>query len=511
MLRSGIIVAFYTLLSRILGLVRELFIADLFGSSAMADSVNVALKLPNLFRRIFGEGALSSVFVPIFNEKLLESRVKAENFASNVFWWLLIVLTVITIAIEYFMPHLMYLIAPGFYLDDDKFEITVLLCRISSPYLIFICLSAFLGGMLNSVGRFSAFAFAPIILNIAIVFITIYLGSFIDLGIAISYSVIIGGMLQLFFMFLCLVRAKLYIKMPYEFIQKDSDIRKLLRLFLPATISSGAAQINIFISQSIASFIPGSVSILSYAERLYQFPLSIIGIAFGTVLLPKLSKLYKIGERENIDITQNNAIKFGLFLSVPCSIGIMVLSHPIIYLIYQHGAFNSDDTINTAYALSAFSIGLPAFILAKIFTPIFYANLDTKTPMNITISSLIVNTVLNIILINIVGTIGVALGSSIAAWFNLWLLVRSTKKRGFLYISKDSKIFIGKMSISSFVLAVVIYGLYHFFFDLYYNSSVMISIFILSIMIFIGAASYIITAFITGIINRDMLKLKNIK
>lgn len=511
MLRSGIIVAFYTLLSRILGLVRELFIADLFGSTSMADSVNVALKLPNLFRRIFGEGALSSVFVPIFNEKLVDSKNKAENFASNVFWWLLIVLTVITISIEYFMPNLMYIIAPGFYLDGEKFEITVLLCRISSPYLIFICLSAFLGGILNSVGRFAAFAFVPIILNIAIVFITIYLGHYIDLGMAISYSVIIGGLLQLLFMFFCLIRAKLYIKMPYEFRQKDSDITKLLRLFVPATISSGAAQINIFISQSIASFIPGAVSILSYAERLYQFPLSIIGIAFGTVLLPKLSKLYKIGERKEIDITQNNAIKFGLFLSVPCSIGIMILSHPIIYLIYQHGAFNSNDTINTANALSAFAIGLPAFILAKIFTPIFYANLDTKTPMNITIVSLVINTMLNVILINILGTVGVALGSSIAAWINLWLLIRSTKRRGFLSISKDSKIFFYKMVISSFILAVVVYALYYFFYNLYYSASIMISIFILSIIIFIGVASYIITSFITGIIHRDMLKFKNIK
>lgn len=511
MLRSGIVVAFYTLLSRILGLARELFIADLFGSSSTADSVNVALKLPNLFRRIFGEGALASVFVPIFSAKLTNSKEKATDFASNVFWWLLIVLLILTCSIEYFMPHFMFIIAPGFQADKEKFEITVLLCRISTPYLIFICLSAFLGGMLNSVNRFSSFAFAPIILNIAIIAITIYLGDYIGFSIAISYSVIIGGLLQLIFMFFCARRAKLSIKMPYQFYQKDSDIRKLLKLFIPATISSGAAQINIFISQSIASFVPGAVSILSYAERLYQFPLSIIGIAFGTVLLPKLSKLYKTGKNDEIDKTQNNAIKFGLFLSVPCAIGIMVLSHPIIYLIYEHGAFNSDDTIKTANALCAFCIGLPAFILSKIFTPIFYANLDTKTPMNITILSLVINTILNIILIEFLGTIGVALGSSIAAWINLWLLASSTKKRGFFRISTDSKMFVFKLFLSSLALIVVVFILENFFHNLYYNSSIIVASLILSLTIFICAAVYMTMAFILGMITKNMLKLKNIK
>lgn len=511
MLRSGIIVAFYTLLSRILGLVRELFIANLFGSTSMADSVNVALKLPNLFRRIFGEGALSSVFVPLFSEKLVDSKNLAEKFASKVFWILLLVLVVLTCLMEYFMPNLMFLIAPGFHIDETKFEFTVLLCRITTPYLIFICLSAFFGGMLNSIGRFTSFAFVPIILNISIILITSYLDRYMNSALAISYSVIVGGVMQIIFMFLCVRSANLRIVIPKKFPNEDKDIKKMLKMFVPATISSGAAQINIFISQSIASFVPGAVSILSYAERIYQFPLSIIGIAFGTVLLPKLSKLYKTGNIDQIDTTQNDAIKFGLFLSIPCSIGIIVLSHPIIHIIYEHGAFNSDDTLKTSSALSAFAIGLPAFILAKIFTPIFYANLDTKTPMNITILSLTINTIINIVLIKITGTVGVALGSSIAAWINLFLLIKSTKKRGFFRLNKNMRTFLSKILTCSFCLTLIVYSAEYFCYDFYYSTSLIISVSALFFTIFVGALCYFSLAIILGIITRDMFKFKNIK
>lgn len=505
MLRSGFIVAFYTLLSRILGMAREIFISNLFGSGPVADSVNVAFKLPNLFRRIFAEGALSSVFVPIFNRKLTESQSLAENFASKVFWLLIITLIIIILIMQYFMPELMIIMAPGFQDNIDKFNLTILLCRITMPYLLFISMAAFLGGMLNSIGRFAAFAFVPVILNLAVIFGTLGLKEYMLPATAISYSIILGGSMQVIFMAIATKKADLHIRSLPVAISPDKDINKLLKMMVPATISSGAAQINIFISQSIASFIPGAVSILSYAERLYQFPLSIIGIAFSTVLLPKLSKLYKTGDIKQTDKTQNDAIKFALFLSLPCAFSLIVLAEPIIYLIYQRGAFTSDDTIKTATALAAFAAGLPAFILAKIFTPIFYANCDTKTPMKITINALLANTLLNIILMQFMAHVGIALGSSIAAWYNLYLLIKSTQKCGFFRLTDGTKKFIAKIFICSLLTSVLVAALSNLINDFFYNGTIILQIISMTILILFGILIHFSLCIISGVITKNLL------
>ncbi|MES2214852.1 MAG: murein biosynthesis integral membrane protein MurJ [Pseudomonadota bacterium] len=509
MLRSGFVVAFYTFLSRLLGLLRELFIANMFGSSSIADSVNVAFKLPNLFRRIFAEGALSSVFVPLFNEKLETSKLVAENFASKVFWSLLIVLILFVGLMQYFMPNLMIIFAPGFHLEEDKFELTVALCRITMPYLVCISIAALLGGMLNSIRKFAAFAFVPVLLNIVIITGGLGLQQYTLPSYAIAYSVTLGGIFQVLFMLCAAKRHHLNIK----FVSagySDPDIKKLLKLMLPATISSGAMQVNLFISQSIASFIPGAVSILSYADRLYQFPLSIIGIAFATVLLPELSKLYKSKDVDKIFTTQNNAIKFALFLAMPCAIGIILLSHPIICLIYEHGAFTSEDTTKTASALAAFGIGLPAFILSKIFTPIFYANQDTKTPMKITIYSLTANTLLNIVLMVPFGHIGIALGSSIAAWYNLWLLARSAKRNGHFVLIADVWRFIQKLLICSLALISSILSMQYVFGHHYYASSMLLQSTSIFATIIVSAVMYFGAARILGMYHtKFQIKLDN--
>lgn len=504
---SGIVVAFYTLLSRILGLFRELFIASMFGSSHTADAVNVAFKLPNLFRRIFAEGALASVFVPIFNHRMVESHESAQNFASKVFYGLLCALIILVFTMQLFMPYLMIIIAPGFNLDSDKFDTTVLLCRITMPYIIFISLSALLGSMLNSVGRFVAFAFAPVILNLAIIFGGLGLSKLISSEKAISYSIIFGGMLQLIFMWICAKRNSINITLPKITNNTDSkDIRTLLVRMIPATISSGAAQLNLFISQSIASFIDGAVSILSYAERIYQFPLSIIGIAFGTILLPTLSKLYKLGDKQQIFSMQNNAIKLALFLSIPCAIGIIILSHHITYIIYQHGAFTSSDTTKTAEAMAAFAIGLPAFILAKIFMPIFYANHDTKTPMKVTIYALTLNTLLNIILMIPFGQNGIALGSSIAAWYNLWLLIRYAKSHGYLSANHDIFIYLIKVYVCSIIMAALVLISNQYLHSYHYSDSLITRILSITLTIFLGITTYVVSAFLCKVFNKEHIK-----
>lgn len=497
--RSGIVVAFFTLISRIFGLVREQFVASLFGSTPMGDSINVAFKFPNLFRRIFAEGALSNVFIPIYNEKMLISKRAAGKFSGEVFTLLLFTLVIIIVLMQIFMPHLMLFIAPGFYSKKEKFELTVFLCRVTIPYLIFVSLTALLGGILNSVKRFAAFAFSPVILSVCVIICTLMLDNYIESTISISLSLIIAGILQVSFMFVCVKRADL--SFPIMFKPNDPDVKKLLVNMGPATISSGVQQLNLFISQSIASFIEGAISILSYADRIYQFPLSIIGTSFSTILLPELSKIYKSKDMVAATKVQNNAIRMGVLLSLPATFGIIILSHPIINVIYERGVFTAQDTINTAEAISAFALGLPAFILAKILTPIFYANGDTKTPLKITLFSIIINTGMNLLLMDSLKHIGIAVGTSIAAWYNLGLLYSYTKKQDKLHIELDVKFFCGKVLLCCALMSLIIGLIKYYCLEYFYSEHLIVKVCTLACTITIGIIIFFGSAYLLKVVK----------
>ena len=499
--RSGVVVAFFTLISRIFGLVREQFIASLFGSTPMGDSINVAFKLPNLFRRIFAEGALSSVFIPIYNEKMLISKKAANNFSGEVFTLLLLTLIVIIALMQIFMPQLMLFIVPGFHGKKEKFELTVFLCRITIPYLIFVSLTALLGGILNSVKKFAAFAFSPVILSICVIIFTLTFDHYIESTISISLSLIMAGILQVSFMFVCVKRADL--NFPIIFNPSDPDVKKLLINMGPATISSSIQQLNLFISQSIASFIEGAISILSYADRIYQFPLSIIGTSFSTILLPELSKIYKSNDIVAAKKIQNNAIRMGLLLSLPATFGIIILSHPIINIIYERGVFTSQDTTNTAEAISAFALGLPAFILAKILTPIFYANGDTKAPLKITLFSIIINTGMNLLLMDSLKHIGIAVGTSIAAWYNLGLLYSYTTKQNKLHIEAGIKLFCGKILLCCILMSIIIALIKHYYLEYFYSEYLLIKVCMLGSTIAVGMGAFFGTAYLLKAVNYD--------
>lgn len=472
LLKSGIIVAFFTLLSRFFGLARELFVAYSFGAGATADCVNVAFKFPNLFRRIFGEGALSAVFIPIFNEKLIESKKSARIFSGEIFVLLLLTLVVITGAMQLFMPYLMFIIAPGFYQSAEKFDLAVLLCRITMPYLIFVSITALFGGMLNSIRKFAAFAFVPIIMNISVIAVTMALQGNLPAELGIAWSLIIAGILQVAFMFFCLYKNGL--TFPLLFKPEDKSVRKLVRNMGPATMSSGAQQLNLFISQSIASFLPGAVSVLSYADRLYQLPLALIGITFGTILLPELSRIYKKKHFEEANALQNRVTQVAMLISIPAFVGLLSLSHPIIHLIYERGEFTAGDTTKAAGALAAFSFGLPAYVLAKILIPIFYANQDTHTPFKITLYTIVINTSLNIALMIPFGHVGIAAGSSIAAWCNVYLLSRFARRYGNFTLTKDTYLFICKVGLASLVMAGFILLMDGIFSKHFYNDKLAI-------------------------------------
>jgi putative peptidoglycan lipid II flippase len=477
--KSGFIVACCTFLSRIFGLTRELFIAAVFGTGSAADSVNVAFKLPNLFRKIFAEGALSLVFIPIFNQKLTSSEKDAKRFAGEVFGFLILVLFALIFLMEVFMPQIILILAPGFHHTKEKYELTILLSRITMPYLIMISLVALYGGILNSIGKFFAFAFSPVIMNIVIISFAFFLKNRLLPEFAISIALVIAGILQLFFMLISVYKSGMLFKIHIS--KPDDDAKILAKGLGPAILTSGVAQLNLFISQSIASFIPGAVSILSYAERIYQFPLSIIGIAFGTILLPQLSQLYKMQKFTEAHKMLNEAIKISLFLSIPCLFGIYALKFEIINIIYQRGAFTEQDTISTANAMAAFAVGLPAFILAKVLMPAFYARNDTKTPMRLTIYSLSLNTILNIVLMYPFEHIGIALGSSIAAWVNIYFLAKYSD----LHLKKNIISEIVKTLISSVMMVICIYILKYLLHDqIYFGSALLKASYLLAIIIF---------------------------
>lgn len=505
LIRSGVIVAVFTLLSRIFGMLRELFIATTFGTTALADAVTVAFKLPNLFRRILGEGALASVFVPIFTEKLRHSQKNANIFASKVFLCVMIIALGLFCIIEFFMPEIMMLLAPGFTSNPDKFQLTVSLCRITMIYLLFITLTALVGSMLNSVGRFAPFAATSIIMNIVIIGGTIWLSNYIENYYAIAFSIVIAGILQLGFIFFSAYRAGLKITIP-KLYSEDQDIRKLVKLMVPATISAGALQINLFVSQSISSFIPGAVSILSYADRLYQLPMSIIGVSFATVLLPTLSKLYKSHEVKKARQTQTNAIKIGFFLTMPCCAALIVLAQPMISLIYEYGAFTQQDTINTSYAIAAFSLGLPAFVLSKIFMPIFFAHHDTKTPMKITVQTIASNIVLNLILMQYYGFVGIALGSSISSWIGVYFSVRYTKRFGYFTLTGELVMFLMKLIFCAMIAAIAMFCGYLYMSEMFQEDQIFDRAMIVFSSLGMGFGVYIILSLASGVVSWERIK-----
>lgn len=504
-IKSGLVVAIFTFISRIFGLLREIVIGSFFGTNMFADCVNTAFKFPNLFRRIFGEGALASSFVPIYSSDLQVSEARGAKFASEVYTLLFVVLVVLTILIQIFMPQIMTLLAPGFAKDPAKFEMSILLCRITIPYMIFISMSALLGGMLNSHGRFFPFAFVPVILNITIMIACLFKGDDTAMAKYISIGILVGGLCQFLFMYASARQAKIEFKfVRLKTLSRDSWL--FLKNMVPATIGSSVTQINLFISQAIASFSPGAISILSYSDRIYQFPLSIIGICFGTVLLPSLSALHKSGEKEEALKLQTKAIKLSLVLSFACVAGIISLAHPIMHIIYERGAFTSLDTIKTADTIAIFAIGLPAFIINKVLTPIFYARLDTRTPLIITIATILCNIIANLLLIKEYEHLGIAIGTSIASWFNVLLLISFCKIHKIQIVESSISKHIIKTLIACFAFSSMLKLIAGSISPILYSHSTLIKFSALLALVGFGIILYFAICFVLRIITRADLK-----
>lgn len=408
-----------TFLSRITGFIRDALIAGILGVSGLTDAFFVAFKLPNFFRRFFAEGAFNAAFVPLFSGILVSSGpLIARLYAEKIFALLLVGLTGFVLFFENFMPFAVFLFAPGFETTPERFDLAVALSRITFPYILFISLASLFSGILNSMGRFAAPAGAPIILNltmIAALLMTLF--EWISPGKGLAWAVFFAGILQLGWLWIACYFQGMPMKLSLPSLTPDA--KKLLWLGIPGAISAGVVQVNLFMDMIFASWLPtGSVSYLFYADRLNQLPLGVIGIAISTALLPELSKHVKAGNHKEVHHTQNRALEFALAITLPATVGLIVLSAPLVTLLFERGAFTSHDAQATGYTLSAFAGGLPAYVLVKILSTHFFAHQDTKTPMKVAIAAVCLNFLLNCLLVGPFSYVGLALSTALSAWFN---------------------------------------------------------------------------------------------
>ena len=430
-LRSSLIYSFFTSISRVLGYVRDILIAIFLGTGVLADIFFVAFRLPNTFRRIFSEGALNSAFVPIYSKLLINKPTdNAKIFAGNTLLVFFIFTSLVVIVVEVFMPYFVTILAPGFLNDENKFQELIKVSRIIFPFLILICLSSLYSSILNSHNKFALSASLPIFLNIALLAAFFYSGNFL---LYLSWGVIIGGMMQLILLICALNYSKIEIKYFSKVVK--NNMKKFFQLFSISFFSSGLLQINILIGTIIASFESGAISYLYYADRVYQLPLALIGIAIGIVLLPAISLKIENKMEDEISQTIENTLIFALLVSIPASIGIFILPELIIEVLFERGEFNELSTLNTSLALKYYSFGLVAFILMKIYNPIFFAYEDAKPALYVTLTNLIFNTIISIILFLKIGFIGIAIGTSVSAWLSVIMMQYFLSKNNYYKIS----------------------------------------------------------------------------
>ncbi|HEX6144061.1 MAG TPA: murein biosynthesis integral membrane protein MurJ [Geminicoccaceae bacterium] len=433
LVRSVATVGSMTLISRVLGFVRDVMIAAILGAGPVADAFFVAFKLPNLLRRLFAEGAFNAGFVPMFARTLEgEGRNRAAEFAEQAQAVLLALLVPIVVLAIPFMPWLILVLAPGFDADGERYPLAVELARITFVYILFISLTALTGGVLNSLGRFAAAAAAPVILNLAMIGGLALSVLWLDLPAhALAWSVALAGVLQWLWLRHQVGREgfRMRIRRP----RLTPEVRRLFLLILPGVFGAGVAQVGSLADTFFASLLPaGAISFLYYADRLAQLPLGVIGVAVGTALLPLLARQLRAGEVDAALASQNRAIELALLLTLPAAFALIVLGEPIVHVLFERGAFGAHDTAETARTLAAYALGLPAYVLVKVLAPGFFAREDTVTPVKIALAALIVNVVLMLVLIWPLAQVGIALATALSSWLNALLLAWLLHRDGLL-------------------------------------------------------------------------------
>ena len=455
LLSSTSIFSFFTLISRILGYLRDILIAFFLGASIFADAFFVAFRLPNTFRRLFAEGTFNAAFIPSYTSARLENKKKGKKFADDILGSLLLILILIITVVEIFTPYLVYIIAPGFFENDIKFNLAVELTRITFPFLLFVSLSSFFSGILNSNNKFAAAAAAPIILNIVLI-LSLLVSYKLNLNFVkqLSYGVTLAGIIQLIFLFF--VTLKFYKPSLIFKLKKDNKVKFFFKKLLPSIFSSGVTQINILIGTIIASFETGAVSYLYYADRIYQINLAIAGIAVSTVSLPVLSKTFKEKNLEKLSNIQSKSFELSLLLSIPASFGLILASDEIVNALFGYGSFSQEDVRLTSDALRCFGYGVPAFALVKVLSNFFFARDNTKTPFYISIGIVVINVVISVSLFSRFGFIIIPIATTISTWIGVLIYIYSLNKRKSLMLQIELIPNLFKILLSSTFMAFIL-------------------------------------------------------
>lgn len=442
LLRSVATFGGFTMLSRITGFVRDVVLANFLGAGAVSDAFFVAFKLPNLFRSLFAEGAFSAAFVPLISQKLAsEGKKQAVHFASQAISVLAFIILIFVILMEFVMPYLIPVLAPGFVNNPQKIELATFLCRITFPFLLFIAIVSFQSGILNSLGKFAAPACAPIILNLMMI---VSAFAFLPFNIQPVYGIAVGvttaGFLEILWLSYFLHRQGVKIH-PYIRIFKmfrHPDIQTLFKRIAPGVMGAGIYQINMAVDTILVSLVgTGAISWLYYANRLQQLPLGVVGAAIGVAVLPILSKHIKTENYAEAKDIQDKAVEYGLILSMPAAALLIALAIPTVNILFQHGKFAAEDTLMTAYAVIAYSFGLPAYVMVKALAPNFFARGNTKTPVKYSAIAFLFNLIACIILMQFFGHIGIACATSASAFVSLGQYIYGLKKRGHWSFSAD--------------------------------------------------------------------------
>ncbi|MDJ0750522.1 MAG: murein biosynthesis integral membrane protein MurJ [Woeseiaceae bacterium] len=500
------IVSGMTLLSRILGLVRDIVFARFFGASMVMDAFLVAQRIPNMLRRFFAEGAFSAGFVPVMARyKEQHGQDETRAYLDAMAGTFAVVLFVVTLLGVIGAPVLVLIVAPGFVGDGGDFDLAALMLRFTFPYLFFVSLTAFAGGILNTYGKFGVPAFTPVILNVVLIAAAIWVAPMLDQPImALAYAVFIAGLVQLLFQlpFLAHIRA-----MPRPRWQPAHDgVRRAFRLMLPAIFGSSVAQVNVLLSGIIASLLPvGSISYLYYSDRLMEFPLGLFGIALATVTLPYLSRLWANEDRREFSETLEWSMRIAVLIAVPAAVGLIVLATPLVITLFFGGEFDARSVRLTVFALQAYAAGLVGFSFVKILAPAFFAREDTRTPVRIGIFALLVNLVLGassawyLTRSGFDGPhTGLAAATSVAALLNAVLLYRGLRKDGVIRHSPGWGTLLMRVLVANTAMVVVLLQL-HRATDWWLGASLGDRVGWLGVSVAAGAAAYFLALVVLGL------------
>lgn len=514
LLRNGLVVSTMTMLSRVLGLARDIVFAHLIGAQSGADAFFVAFKIPNFLRRLFAEGAFAQAFVPVLSEYREKGSLEAvKGLIDRVCGCLGLTLLFITMLVIVAAPVVTTLFAPGFWNDPYKFDLAQQMLRITFPYLLLISLTGFAGAILNSYDRFAVPAFTPVLLNVALISAAIWVSPYFDPPVlALAWGVLVAGAVQLAFQIPFLYKLRLLPSPKVDF--KDEGVRRVLLLMAPAIFGVSVSQINLLLDTILASFLPtGSISWLYYSDRLVELPLGTIAIAIGTVILPALSRQHVTSDTQQFSKTMDWALRWIMLIATPAALALFILSQPILSTLFEYGKTRASDIAMSSLSLKAYSFGLVAFMLIKVLAPGYFSRQDTKTPVKIGIIAMASNMVLNLIFVIPlhfiwqIGHVGLALATSLSAFINAALLYKGLRKdRVFVPIIGWRHYFVRLLLANSALAITLLIGI-HFFED-WGNFSVSERVLYLALICMVGFLVYGLSLILVGLRFSSMKQLK---